>query len=387
MNRPPPLRTDGSNAFARYSMQVRVPRIARDVLEHDGSLSPRVRGAVETLARSIEADAALPPPRPPAPDLEAWSTAHAEHESETWLGAEWFFAELAFYREVAHAARFWETGRDPFEATKEEEVTGARPWMRLEQALATTVRARDERIAGLLDACLWGNRVDLSYTVAASRDGRRDDDLLVDDRAAAAPLLAGRGASVHLVADNTGAELALDLALVGAVLEEPAARVTIHLKTQPVFVSDATVTDLWRLVRGMHDRGGDARALAERLRSAFDAGRLVVAPDPFWSGPRFLWQAPRHLTQALSTADLVVLKGDANYRRAVGDALWPPEAPLAAALSYAPFAMVCLRTMKSDSLLGLPAGRADALDAADPRWRIDGCRGLAQLWLPPARRV
>ena len=334
MGRPPPLRTDGSNVFARYSMEVRVPRIARDLLEKNPTLAPASRDAVERLARSIEEDAPLPAPVAPAPDVQAWTAAHAEHAGERWLAAEWFHAELAFYREIAAACRFWETGRDPFAPAKEEELAGERPWSRLETALGGS-GARDERISGLLDACLWGNRVDLSYAVGAGREARHDDDLLVDDREAVLPLLVRPGAHVHLVADNAGTELALDLGLVDALLEDRAARVTVHLKMQPVFVSDALAQDVWGTLDRMAARGGVVRAVAARLREAFDAGRLALAPDPFWSGPRFLWEAPAHVTAALSSATVVVAKGDANYRRLIGDALWPPAAPFADAAAYA----------------------------------------------------
>lgn len=379
--RPPPIRTEGSNVFARYSMQERVPRIARDLLATNRSLSPGERDAVERLTRSIEESAPLPPPRPPAPDVEAWTRAYEAHPGDRWLDGEWFYAELAFYREIADACRFWETGRDPFAPAKEEELAGERPWTRLEQGLALR-GSREARVVGLLDACLWGNRVDLSYTVAASRELRHDDDLLVDERAAAVPRLVAPGAHVHLVADNTGAELALDLALADAVLEEPGARVTLHLKMQPIFVSDATAADVRHALDRMAARGGAIRALATRLCRAFEDRRFVFAPDPFWSGPDFLWDMPVHLARSLSSATIAVFKGDANYRRVVGDALWPADAPFAEAASYARFPLLCLRTMKSDSVLGLPHGLAERLDAEDARWRIDGRRGLAQTFLP-----
>jgi hypothetical protein len=365
-------------------MQERVPRIARDLLESNPDLAGAERAAVEALARSIEDDDLLPAPRPPAPDVDAWASAHAEHAGERWLHAEWFHAELAFYREIAVACRFWETGLDPFRPAKRAELAGQRPWSRLEAALGAT-GDREARLASLLDACLWGNRVDLSYTVAASRETRHDDDLLVDEREAALPRLAGAGAAVHLVADNAGAELALDLALVDAVLEDPAARVTLHLKMQPVFVSDATPDDVRDTLDGMTCRGDATAAMASRLRSAFQTSRLAFAPDPFWSGPRFLWEAPLHLGRSLASASLVVFKGDANYRRVVGDAMWPDDVSFASATSYAPFPLLCLRTMKSDAVAGLPSGVAARLDASDARWRIDGRRGLAQLGGATAR--
>jgi hypothetical protein len=203
----------------------------------------------------------------------------------------------------------------------------------------------------------------------------------VDDRAAAVPRLVQPGAQVHLVADNAGTELALDLGLIDALLEDAACRVTVHLKMQPVFVSDALPRDLWSTLDRMQTRGGAPGSVAARLRQAFAAGRLMLAPDPFWSGPRFLWEAPPHLVHTLSRATLVVVKGDANYRRVIGDALWPPDAPFAAAASHAPSPLLCLRTMKSDAVLGLPPGLAERLDASDPSWRIDARRGLAQAFL------
>jgi hypothetical protein len=78
---------------------------------------------------------------------------------------------------------------------------------------------------------------------------------------------------------------------------------------------------------------------------------------------------------------MVVVKGDANYRRVVGDALWPPDAPFAAAASYAPSPLLCLRTLKSDAVLGLPPGLAERLDASHPSWRVDARRGIAQAFL------
>jgi uncharacterized protein with ATP-grasp and redox domains len=365
-------------------MQVRVPKIAREVLARNPHYPPAVTRAVERLATDIEANAPLAHPRPPAPDVVAWTAAHAERAIETWLGTEWFHAELAFYRELVSRCRYWEDGHDPFHAAKEEELADERPWDRLALALGRT-GARDERLYGLLDDCLWANRVDLSYAIGASRP-RADADLLADDRAVAVARLVRPGANVHLLADNTGTELALDLALVGALLEDVAARVTLHVKMQPVFVSDAMPRDVWALIDRMRRaRGGDAAGLSDRLVAAFDEKRLTLAPDPFWSGPRFLWQAPPHVLEALRGATIVVCKGDANYRRVIGDALWPASAPFAAACGYLGAPLVCLRTLKSDALVGIAERVVARLDATDAEWRVVGRFGVIQTFVPTGR--
>ena len=46
----------------------------------------------------------------------------------------------------------------------------------------------------------------------------------------------------------------------------------------------------------------------------------------------------------LAEADVVLAKGDANYRRALGDAHWPWTPPLADVVSYFPTPIVFLRT-------------------------------------------
>ena len=94
MKRPPPLRTDGSNAFARVSMTERLPRIARDVALR-GAVGAASAARLERLARDIETNAALPLPLGPAPDLAAWQQAHAERAGR----------DLARHRVVLRGAR------------------------------------------------------------------------------------------------------------------------------------------------------------------------------------------------------------------------------------------------------------------------------------------
>ncbi|HEX8792683.1 MAG TPA: hypothetical protein VF765_17165, partial [Polyangiaceae bacterium] len=60
-----------------------------------------------------------------------------------------------------------------------------------------------------------------------------------------------------------------------------------------------------------------------------------------------------------------------------------PSASFSQAASYMGVPLVCARTMKSDSVLGLPAGLAERLDADDATktWRIDGQRGVVQAYV------
>jgi Damage-control phosphatase ARMT1-like domain len=377
--RPPPLRTDASNTFAHYSMKVRVPRILDEVIEQNSDFAAGVRDAVQRLRDDIRDDRALPSLRLPAPDHAEWEDALAERSGATWLGTDWFFAECYVYRSLMAAVRYWETGRDPFGPVKRAELAGERPWKGLDAVLTGLATPPEERLHELLALSLWGNRVDLSYAVGVAFGAQGEkDDLLSDDRAWAVPKLLVPGGDVHVVVDNTGSELSLDLVLADALIALAGARVTLHVKMHPTFVSDAIGDDVWAMVAAMEERGGRASELASRVRRAFDDGRLRVVPDFFWDGPRFLWDRPSRLATELDRATMVVLKGDANYRRAIGDALWPPEQSFGQVTSYFPAPLLCVRTLKSDPVVGLPAGLAVRLDVVDREWRINGRRGVIQ---------
>jgi hypothetical protein len=377
--RPPPLRTDISNAFAHYSMKVRVPKILDEVIERNPDFTVSTRDAVLRLRDAIRDDRELPALSLPAPDHLEWEDALAERSGATWLATEWFFAECYVYRSLMAAVRYWETGRDPFAPVKRGELASERPWKELDVVLGGLAMPPEERLHALLGLALWGNRVDLSYAVgvAFGAEGEKDD-LLSDDRTWAVPKLLTAEGDVHLVADNTGSELSMDLVLADALIALAGARITLHVKMHPTFVSDAIVADVWALVAAMHERGGRTSELAARVRRAFDEGRLRVIPDFFWNGPQFLWDRPPRIAAELDRATIVVLKGDANYRRVIGDALWPAETSFDLVTSYFPAPLLCVRTLKSDPIVGLPPGLAARLDTVDREWRINGRRGVIQ---------
>ena len=258
----------------------------------------------------------------------------------------------------------------------------------LERALQPANSADDE-LRRTLAFDLWANRIDLSYAASLRRGTEIDaDDLLVDDRedllrrlfdARTAVARHDHAGEIIIVADNAGSELALDLALSDCLLRHVAERVVVCLKAHPTFVSDATPADVWLTLQEMESRGRLAAALAKRLRAFWETERLRFLPHPFWTSSRFLWELPAGLRQRFEGARLVIVKGDANYRRTVGDCLWEPDTPFSEAVDYLAAPLLCLRALKSDPVVGLPsADSAKRLDQIDPTWRINGKRGLIQ---------
>jgi hypothetical protein len=379
---PPMIRTDSSSAFAHNTMRVRVPAIVREVAARNPDYSPLIHDNLERLAAAMESNAPIPMLAQPAPDYTAWAALHAAYSPATWQDTAWFFAEFYAYRLLIEAVRWWETGRDPFAPAKAEEYAGGQPWTLLERALAAPDAAPDERLFRALTFALWANRIDLSLSSVAALGGESTHaaDLLDDQRAAAVEQLLGATGVVHIVTDNAGSELTLDMALVGALLALTDAPVTLHVKLHPVFVSDAVPADVLALIGWLAaGRAGAAGvALGARLGAAFEAGRLRLAPDLFWNSPHPLWALPAYLAQTFTGARLVILKGDANYRRALGDALWPAELSFAEVTRYFPAPLLALRTLKSEPIVGLAPGAVARLDAEDAEWRVNGRRGVAQ---------
>ena len=195
--------------------------------------------------------------------------------------------------------------------------------------------------------------------------------------------LAGRDDElrVDVLVDNAGFELIGDLAVADYLLATgKAARLVLHVKLHPTFVSDATDRDVRQTVDYLASFDQTAmRAVGARLRGELDAERLLLTTDAYWTSPLPGWEMPPAVYQDLADARLVISKGDANYRRLLGDSHWPLETPFADIVSYFPTAVLALRTYKSEVGCGLPAGRQAALMEEDPTWQVNGKWGIIQM--------
>lgn len=377
---PPAIRTDGSNPFAHESMADRVPGIFQDVLERNPDYSDSIQDRVARLRDAILADEQMTMLAAPARDHDDWGRRFSKHRGESWLGTEWFFAEMFAYRHLLDACRYWTTRRDPFRPFKAEEIQSETLRETLEPALDTDAGLR-ERVMRFLLNCLWGNRMDLSMTsVLAKGTAARDEHLLSNDLSVAADhLLSGAAGVVHVIMDNAGTEEAFDLALTDLLLREDLAdAVTLHVKMAPVLVGDVLGEDIYWLLDVMQGYGARLAPLAGRIREYIEEGTVRIVPDFFWNTDGRMWELPPRLENPFRDADLVISKGDANYRRITNDACWPPEAELEDALPEFSVPLLALRTLKSDTLVGVDKETIDRLDENEPNWRTKGTYGVVQ---------
>ena len=156
---------------------------------------------------------------------------------------------------------------------------------------------------------------------------------------------------------------------------------TFHLKNQPFFVSDAMPQDIERVIDLLRatDAVASVAELGHRLGVALAEERLTLMTHPFWTQCLGFRDMPDAVRAPLQRADLVILKGDVNYRRLLDDRHWPPSTPLAIAAADFPRPFLVLRTLKGEIIAGLEPGQAERLAAEDPTWLINGLRGLIHL--------
>jgi uncharacterized protein with ATP-grasp and redox domains len=217
----------------------------------------------------------------------------------------------------------------------------------------------------MCEICLWGNATDLSLLTSLTyediqklqgSEARKasEKNIIVNDLEAAYDvLLKAKKANlperrVDIVLDNAGFELYVDLILAGYLLSSGlATTVVLHPKSIPWFVSDVVPADFASLLGALANpqsfystpsedekhQGKTPIPLSEtevdELWDLFDQwstfhgeGQLVLRPNRFWTAAGSFWRLPAEapsLYEDLQTSELVIFKGDLNYRKLVGD--------------------------------------------------------------------
>ncbi len=383
-------------------------------------MSPGLKRDLKKLHTEL-IEGVIQPLREDAPDADFWRTVSKPYIGRSWLDVPWYWAETYFYRRILEIFRYFQIGawheRDPFAPQKDAELKPDAAPARV-QKIIQSLQSADSQIIShqssdiqlppsdirhptsafqtLFHAALWGNRVDLSYNVE-QQHGRADtvhaerSNLLIDDADSVYEYLTAQKINnLIYIADNAGTELALDLAFIDHLLQPNTVgsrplveKVTLHLKPQPFYVSDAMPQDVERTLKAFDTANEQTQALASRLRAHAKSKRLQMRVHWFYPTSLHYYETPDDLYKLYQTADFLILKGDVNYRRAVGDAHWNPTITFEHATRYFPTPLVALRTLKSDTIVGLTAAQVRDLDHADSQWRVNGKRGVAQANLNP----
>ena len=391
-----PLRGAEVGTFTHRSIVQRLPEIGQRTLA-ENDFSPGVVRKIQRLLSEV--------PEGPIRHLEdetldagPWSDYIEPYEGADWLDPPWFFAEHYFYRRLLEATGYFTSGLslgvDPFKQQKRQGLETSKEAIvdLCKQVLNLLTRERwsSEGSRRLLSFSLWGNRADLSMWPAGLEEGANQligqgssDHTLVDDSQVVSAVLSrmeGLENRIDLLIDNAGFELVADLILATYLLKVNIARsVTLHTKIHPTYVSDATNADIWEVVNFLYKTGSpEISEISNMIISYLNGGRLVLKPHPFWTSPLPGWEMPLDLRDSLRGSTLIISKGDAHYRRLLGDRHWPYRTPIDQVLCYLPASLLALRTLKSEVAAGIPIGRINQAEQQDPDWLVSGQWGIIQ---------
>ncbi len=378
---PPFIMTSEENSFARETIASRKPLVIDQILadnEYPASIQEALLNFKDELVsgqiRLLEEKTV---------DKPIWDHDIRPWLGKTWLEIPWYLAEAYFFRRVLEATGYFQPGpwrhMDPYTQLKQKEFTNALPQFVTVYSLAKCDNSPEGFYQAVINA-LWGNQADLSNLdkdfSASSGSPKR---LLKDDGNEALTFLQERPSRLAYCLDNIGKELYFDLALMDYLLNNNfACCITVFLKNQPFFVSDVMPADFEQALDRLSGSSENSiQQLAHRIRNAVQEGKINLEAPPFLTTGRMYRQLPTDLKTQLAQFDLIILKGDVNYRRLVGDRHWDPTTLVGRAAGYFPTAFLSLRTLKSELAVGLTQEQVAWLETnAEPDWMINGNWGL-----------
>jgi predicted aconitase with swiveling domain/uncharacterized protein with ATP-grasp and redox domains len=402
---PEPLRgLDGS--FTYDTITQRLPGIARRVIA-ENSWSVDIENKLQALIDEMPEAGLRPLQDSGAPDLQAWNMDLQPYLGQTWLQAPWFVVETYFFRRILEATGYFHDGSnhglDPYRMQKRQAQQDVSEQLdplcaRLEELLVSSSGERSAYLAllaHLLRLGVWANQSDLSMWPAGSgmgpmakpavltSTGSMDTHLLRDDAQVAARFLLNLKKDptrIDFILDNGGAELSHDLVLADFLLTSRLVQtVHFHCKAHPTYVSDVTRPDVSDTLEMFAAFGSRVmQNLAERLSLYLSSGQLSLHDHFFWNSSSSGWEIPQELWDELAQSDLIINKGDHNYRRWLGDLHWSPDAPLDQILDYLPAPWLALRVFKAEIVAGLRTGIAETIHQQDPTWLFNGRWGLIE---------
>lgn len=341
-------------------------------------------------------------------DQDVWNNMLREiTPNNSYFSSIWLHSECYIYRRLKSIFEQTESLKDfdYFEKSKKLELKNSM------ETIARVIKSANEFNANkhsetelceffckLLKINLWGNKNDLSITLGIEIEQNGSDpikdidtfnkELLVDqtDDIWKCISVVKENKIVDFINDNSGYELLCDLVLADFMIHHHLAeRIRFHVKAIPWFISDVLPKDFKYTIDEL--KKSDMTILQEvgqRWDNYLSSGKFVLIEpaDHFYTSPhefsKMKEMAPT-LYESIAEADLVIFKGDLNYRKLLADINWDTTTDFRTALSgFEPTNLCSLRTIKADLVCGLKPGVAEKLWAEDSKWMTTGNYGLIQ---------
>ena len=183
---------------------------------------------------------------------------------------------------------------------------------------------------------------------------------------------------IHIIVDNSGIELISDLILGAYMIENmDVDKVVYHHNILPIFVSDAVAADFDAALDAITSKNSK---ISKCIKKCLKNGKIVFAPDAFWNMPFPFKEMPKELLDEFNNekVGMIIVKGDLNYRRLVEDKKWRITKNIRSCIDYFNRPILILRSLKSDTLIGMDRATVKEYDREQPNWKITGDYGMIQ---------
>ena len=363
------------NEFARHSLLVRIPQILTQCINqlYVGKHSKQIE-QLGKLIYDLKRNKALDLFEDELPDYEDWKRALMEQKDGKellYFDCPWLFSECYIYRRLQSIVS--DISIDVF---KQEKMKALQ--FTIESFQLPLTMAKKEGLFARLLGSLWGNQMDLSLHVNMGNMPIHDLDLdkliLNDFEELWKTIQHIDNGTIVIVLDNVASEFINDLFLADFLIENQFAKTIIfHCKAMPWFVSDVTLSDVKDTMDAL-ESSPDLKKYALKWKT-WTNDKFIFKKDYYWTLPycfNEIEQQNKFLYQELHSADLVIFKGDLNYRKLTQDQL---SDTIEISMGYNTLA---IRTCKSDTLLGVSKEKRNQLDKIDEKWRVNGKYGIIQ---------
>ena len=254
-----------------------------------------------------------------------------------------------------------------------------------------------EEFLNFLELCLWGNKCDLS--LSGGEKVNQSDQLFSDLTKNRPKILCNNSEAtwnffqqlstknvtspvrLDVVMDNAGFETISDFAFIimlyqTGLLNKDTSTVRFFIKQIPWYVSDTTEQDFHYTVDYLCKQSDwpQVAKFGQMIEELVQAGRWTIVKHGYWTYPNDFSEMNKYspdLYRDLAESDLLLFKGDLNYRKLVGDIDWPHTTRFEQALrGFTPTNILSLRTIKFNPVVHLES--EEMVEKLPKNWYYSG---------------
>ncbi|SOV10371.1 conserved protein, unknown function [Plasmodium gaboni] len=353
-------------------------------------------------------------------DEKIWTFLLSYHINKNMkiIDSSWLFNEYYFYRYLCCAYDFEKTNYDFFQYEKQDSINCNKVIIENICTCAKTLielydKNQEKKIFSVFFYyALWANQFDLSWNPTKNKTQQHNvqekdikkktlrekqfcfdtndidklynsfymENILCNDiNDIYKDITVQKHKRFDIVLDNMGVEFITDFCLL-YFLTHYFEEITIHVKKFPLFVSDTMTKDIHYTLNVLcnDEKYPNTKFMANKWKELIELQKWKIRDDIYWNIPLPYWVMSKNLLKELEKSSFVCFKGDANYRRCLGDLSYDFSTSHKDILNYFPFKVIALRCLKSPLGCGIDEKTVQELNQNNPDWSNYGEYAILQ---------